>query len=224
MEVTGYQGFGGASNSPLGGSLPTMGKEDFLKLLVAQLAHQDPLQPMENSEFVAQLSQFSSVEQLMNANENLSTLQLMSASQSNTQVASLIGKEIEARGDTLRHTAAGPRAIGFELGGAAKTVNVTIRDESGKIVRNMELNALPAGMNTIAWDGKDLAGGMAPPGTYKLEVTAKDAQGAAVATSLLFKGTVTGVSFKGGVPLLEIGSTTIQIADVVAVRQGGASP
>ena len=223
MQVnnTGLGGVGSSGASSIAGQ--ALGKEDFLKLLTAQLAHQDPMSPLQNHEFVAQLSQFSSVEQLMNANENLGTLQMMSASQSNTQVAGLIGKDVEANGNIMRHTSEGPDQVAFELDSPAKTVNITIKDATGKIVRTMELSDLGAGTRKEAWDGKDLAGNMMPTGNYKVEVTAKDAEGKDVKVSQKFTGKVTGVRFEGGVPLLEMGDTTIQIADVIAVREAGGT-
>ncbi len=223
MEVSTNLGMGGASSSLASSAAgQAMGKEDFLKLLTAQLAHQDPLSPMDNSAFVAQLSQFSSVEQLMNANQNLGTLQLVAASQSNTQIAGLIGKDIEANGNVLRHAAPGPAPINFDLGGTAKTVTVTIRDAQGKIVRTLEATDRAGGANILAWDGKDVAGNMAPAGTYQIEVSAKDGEGKDVSSSLKFTGRVTGVSFKGGIPLLEVGDMSVQVADVIAVRDPAA--
>ncbi len=222
MDVNGTLGTGGRSLGASSIAGQSLGKEEFLKLLTAQLAHQDPLSPLENHEFVAQLSQFSSVEQLMNANENLSTLQLLSSSQSNTQVAGLIGKDIEARGDTLRHTQ-GPDQVRFDLGGAAKEIKVTITDAQGKLVRVLDASDRNAGAQSIAWDGKDASGNMAASGNYKVEVSAKDADGKEVAASLKFSGKVTGVRFEGGVPLLEVGDSTIQVADVIAVREAAAA-
>jgi flagellar basal-body rod modification protein FlgD len=222
MQVNGTLGTGGASLGATSVAGQSLGKAEFLKLLTAQLAHQDPLSPLENHEFVAQLSQFSSVEQLMNANENLSTLQLLASSQSNTEVAGLIGKEVEARGDTLRHTQ-GPNQVRFDLSGAAKDVKITIKDAQGKIVAQLEASDRPAGAGTIAWDGKDSGGNMAATGNYKVEVSATGADGKEVTASLKFSGKVTGVRFEGGVPLLEIGDTTIQVADVTAVRQPAAA-
>ena len=224
MQVSNYSGLGtGTASGSLTGNSPTMGKEDFLKLLVAQLAHQDPMQPVDNTEFVSQLSQFSGLEQLMNANENLGMVQLQLASQANAQVSSLIGKEVEARGDVLRHQQQGPAGLRFDLASAAKATTVTIRDANDRIVRTLEVSERMAGANTVAWDGKDAAGNMAQPGNYKIEVAAKDADGADVRASLKITGRVTGVSFSEGVPLLEVGDTTIQVADVLAVRQQASS-
>jgi flagellar basal-body rod modification protein FlgD len=206
-----------------GAAEKTMGKEDFLKLLMAQLAHQDPLNPMENSEFVSQLSQFSSLEQLMGVNDNLGLIQVGQVGMTNGQVAGLIGKEVEANGSTLTLTQQGPASINFDLGGVAKEVEVRIRDANGNLVRTLKLGERAAGLNTVTWDGRDSMGNQVQPGSYSLEIQAKDASGAELAASTRIKGTVTGVTYQGGVPLLEIGSATVRVGDVIAIRSPPAT-
>jgi flagellar basal-body rod modification protein FlgD len=197
----------------------TMGKEDFLKLLVAQLAHQDPLEPLQNTEFVTQLSQFTGVEQLMNMNTSMEGLQVAQLSMSNGLTAALIGKTVQVRGDTLRHLQQGSREISFELPAAAQRVAVQIRDSQGTLVRTLEVGGRPAGLNTVGWDGRDSIGNLVTPGNYQLAIEAVDGNGADLDASTSFEGSVTGVKFDSGVPLLEIGQASAQLGDVIAVRQ-----
>lgn len=221
MDTSSIFGVSGASSEALSLSAATennLGKQDFLKLLVAQLAHQDPLQPMENSEFVAQLAQFSSLEQLVGVNTNLSLLQVGQAAITNSSLAGLVGKEVEANGSALTLSQPGPAAINFELGGAAQSVTLTIRDSRGSVVRTLELGGRAAGVNTYTWDGKNSSGLQLPAGSYQIEVKATDGAGASVSASTRLRGVVTGVTYKDGVPLLEIGGTTVRVGDVVAVR------
>lgn len=201
-----------------------MGKEDFLKLLVAQLAHQDPLQPMENSEFVAQLAQFSNLEQLMGVNSNLSLLQAGQAAMTNSQVAGLIGKEVEAKTDVLQLTAGGTARVNFDLQAPANEVTIKIRNANGDVIRTIKLGARGVGLNSSEWDGRDENGNAMPAGTYSVEVAAKNGSGADVGASTRFKGVVSGVTYSNGVPLLEIGTTTVRVGDVVAVRLPGTTP
>lgn len=225
MDTSKVQSLGVTDNSLFGdkSAQPAMGKEDFLKLLVAQLSHQDPLQPMENSEFVAQLAQFSGVEQMMNVNDNLSLIQAAQLSTNNGQMASLIGKEVEVKGDQLVHQQAGPDRINFDLDGQAQEVTVKVLDKQGKLVRTIALGPHGPGLNTVGWDGRDELGNMAQPGTYSIQIEAKDANGAGVTASTRYRGTVSGVTFSGGVPLLEIGQATIALGDVLAVRSASTS-
>jgi flagellar basal-body rod modification protein FlgD len=174
MDTSAIQSSTGGLSGALTGNAAAsgMGKEDFLKLLVAQLAHQDPLAPMENTEFVAQLAQFSSLEQLMGVNSNLGLLQVAQTAMTNSQVAGLIGREIEARGDTLNHTS-GPEAINFDLSSSAKEVTVKVRDAKGNLIRTIDAGSRIGGVNSVTWDGKDSMGNTMPAGTYSVEVTAK---------------------------------------------------
>lgn len=207
-----------SSASLTGAATKAMGKEDFLKLLMAQLAHQDPLNPMENAEFVAQLAQFSSLEQLMGVNQNLGLIQVGQVGMTNGQVASLIGKEVEANGSNLTLTQQGPAGISFDLGGVAQSVEVRIRDAQGNVIRTLNLGERTPGLNTVTWDGRDSMGNLVQPGSYSVEVQAKDATGGEVAASTRIKGVVTGVTYQGGVPQLEIGGTTVRVGDVIAIR------
>lgn len=207
--------------SPGGSTTQTMGKEDFLKLLVAQLAHQDPMNPMDNTQFVTQLSQFTSVEQLMNINEGMNTLQLAQMSAANGQMAALIGKEVEVRADTLRHGAQGPDSVNFQLGAAAERVSVEISDTAGNLVRALDLGRRAPGINVVTWDGKDAAGNLVSAGNYRVAITAVDAHEQSVSASNSFSEVVSGLTFENGVPVLEVGQTKVQLADVLAVRQPG---
>jgi len=101
----------------------TLGKDDFLNLLITQLQNQDPLSPMDSTEFSAQLAQFSSLEQLSNVNENLETLLLYQGSLNNSQAVSFIGKTITASGDSVLITDGIPDNIHFELAGDASNAD-----------------------------------------------------------------------------------------------------
>ena len=79
----------------------TLGKDDFLKLFVAQLQNQDPLSPMESTEFTSQLAQFSSLEQLTNMNQNLDYLLMYQASMNNAEAINFIGSTVKASGNSI---------------------------------------------------------------------------------------------------------------------------
>ena len=85
----------------------TLGKDDFLKLFVAQLENQDPLSPMESTEFTAQLAQFSSLEQLTNANQNLEYLLMYQSSMNNAEAVNFIGNTVKASGNSISRNGRG---------------------------------------------------------------------------------------------------------------------
>src|SRR5512143_1369392 len=101
---------GTSASSTIAAASKAMGKDAFLKLLITQLQHQDPLNPADSTEFTSQLAQFSSLEQLSNVNDNLTTLKLYQASINNAQAVSFIGKDIVAKGKTLQVTSGQPVA------------------------------------------------------------------------------------------------------------------
>src|SRR5690606_24693038 len=98
---------GTASLSQAMGGDDTLGKDAFLRLLVEQLKNQDPLQPKENSEFVAELAQFSSLEQTTGINDRLDMLSVQSQGLANTQVTSFVGKRVVVRGDVFTRDSGG---------------------------------------------------------------------------------------------------------------------
>ncbi len=216
----------GLGTSSLGGNQAALGsalgKEDFLKLLMSQLQHQDPMQPMADQEFVAQLAQFSGLEQQMLANDRLEQLQLAQLSAGNAQLAGFIGKDITAHGDTIRLDGQGVPPISVDLSAPAASVKVTVRDQAGKVVSSFDAGAKNQGTGTIPWSGKDPNGNPLPPGNYKVEITATDAGGQPVAASALSHGACTGLPFENGYAELLIGDRRVLPADIVSIDDGSA--
>lgn len=149
-------------------------EDRFLKLLVAQLRHQDPLNPMQNAELTMQLAQMSAVEGINRLNASLEKL-LQSWHESQTlQAAALIGRRVFVAGERLELGEDGQAVGGLELTEAASRVTVNILDASGAVLRRLDLGSLPAGVSRFVWDGKD-ATGETPPrdGVYRFSVSAE---------------------------------------------------
>src|SRR3954467_15691864 len=109
------------------GTKQTMGKDDFLKLLVAQLKNQDPLAPQDNTQFVAQLAQFSSLEAAMGTNSRLDGITSQNQGLANTQVVSLVGKTATVKGSLVTATGSGTAVpVSFTLASATDSTNVSI--------------------------------------------------------------------------------------------------
>lgn len=185
----------GSGSSALTGAVQkNMGKEDFLELLVTQLRYQDPMSPEDPKDFVAQLAQFSSLEQQINANQNLQDMgnifQTLKQSQNMAQGVALLGKTVKGSGNQI--TVAGGKAAGtsFELPLDAKELVVGIFDGSGKQVRTLNLGTQAAGYRTLSWDGKDSQGKQVADGIYTYQVAAKDKAGKSMQVANYFTGTV----------------------------------
>jgi flagellar basal-body rod modification protein FlgD len=199
----------------------TVTQDDFLKLLIAQLQNQDPLKPMDNQEFAAQLATFNSLGQLIEINGKLGQLQNTQGSASQYNAASLIGKEIETSGNVVSIAPGSSAQIGYQLGANAARVTVTVRNGAGELVRLLDAGNQTSGEQTLQWDGKDNAGKTAPAGLYSFEISAVDAGGKNVPASGLVRGTVTGVKLGASEPLLEVGALTVPLSAVTRVRSLG---
>ena len=219
MEIgttTETQYTGGMYAEPVGSQ--ELGKEQFLQLLVTQLQNQDPLEPMSNAEFVAQLAQFSGVEQLVAVNEGLNMLGVQQMSMSNAQAASLIGREVQIRSDQLEVKQDDTEAnAAFSLSGNAASVTVNIRNSAGKVVRTMELGPQAKGETALNWNLKDDNDLTVAPGSYRIDVAAEDEIGASVPWEAKVRGIVNGIGYEAGYPELYIGQIKAAMSDVLGV-------
>ena len=173
----------------------SMGKDDFLKLLIAQLSAQDPLDPMGAQDFSAQLAQFSGLEQMTNVNINLEKLQQQQAASQNTAVINLIGKTVESAGNTFNHVAGGSKVLSYSLGGDAESIQIEIFDIAGSRVDTVKLGSQGKGKNQVSWDGVDIQGNPLAAGTYSFAVTASNYAGQPVQTTTFSSGLVSDVVF-----------------------------
>ena len=207
------------SASPVGGQ--DVDKTAFLKLLVAQLQHQDPLEPMSTTEFVAQLAQFTSVEQLVGVNEGINMLGIQQMGISNAQAADMIGKEVEIKSDKLT-VSSDDDSVGaaFRLDGDAEDVQVRIRDATGTVVRTIDMGPQTKGDISLEWDLRNDNGGMVAPGTYRIDVLAEDADGNSISWETRVRGVVSGISYDNGYPELVVGSIRASMSDIVGVYPG----
>ena len=194
-------------------------KDDFLKLLVTQLEAQDPLNPLESTEFTAQLAQFSSLEQLYTINDNMENLQLHQAAVNNVQAVSLIGKTVKVAGNFIDMNDGVSNPIDFGLEADAASVFVNIYDPYGSLARTIDAGPLKAGQQSLDWNGTDNGGDQLADGNYTFEVFAVDANEQIVQATALFTGTVTDVVFRDGTAWLLAGNRQIPIGSVLQVSE-----
>jgi len=208
-----------AATAATAGTTQTLGENDFLKLLTAQMQAQDPLNPMDSANFAAQLAQFSSVEQLTNINTQLTNMAASQASLQNTMASDLIGKNVTVTGNTV--TLNGQAVMPYTLPSDASAVSVSVYDATGALVKTAPLGQQAAGNNSYTWDGKDNNGNTLAAGQYKFAVQAVDGSGQAITATPLTSGTVTGISFNNNVTYLTIDNNTqVQLGDVHAISGG----
>ncbi len=187
----------------------TMGKEDFLKLLVAQLQNQDPLSPEDPTEFTAQLAQFSSLEQLTTLNESMDNFVTSNANSDRLSTLSTIGKDVAYTGSTFNYSGS-PIELGYNLDATASSVSLILQ-LNGSTVATLDGRDLTVGNHYIAWDGLTSSGAQAASGKYTIILQAKAADGGSVAATPLIKSEVTGIDLGG-----ESGGTLITKAGEIA--------
>ncbi|MEX2479025.1 MAG: flagellar hook capping FlgD N-terminal domain-containing protein [Gracilimonas sp.] len=197
-----------------------MGQDQFLQLLITQMRNQDPMNPQDGAEFASQLAQFNSVEQLIDVNSGLKSLQstqdMMSASLTNSMAATLTGKQVRAISDQVNLSAEGNSEINFKLGSAAEEVEIVIRNANGTEVRRETLNGMSSGDNNWTWDGKNDSGERLGEGKYEVEVVAKNGEESANAL-IYVEGIANKVRFSGDGVFLSLNGIEVPIGDVEEV-------
>lgn len=188
-------------------------QDRFMTLLVTQMKNQDPLNPLDNAQVTSQLAQLSTVTGIDQLNETLKALMGSFQSSQSLQAANMIGHGVLVPGSNLS-LAAGQALFGVDLAEAADTVQVSIRDASGQLIRKLELGAQDAGMLPSAWDGIAENGAAAANGQYSFEVSATRNGQKIVADTLGFGEVASVSSGSEGVKLNVTGLGTVNLADI----------
>lgn len=207
-----------ANTSGLGSS--AMDQSDFLTLMTAQMKNQDPFDPVDNTQMVAQMAQFSSLAGISEMNTTLQAIAAKLGATSTTDMVSWVGRTVLTEGSVAYPRTDGSLGGMIELGAAAAEVNVVIEGPNGEILKNVSLGAAPAGRTEFEWDGTTDTGEPAGDGPFTLRVAARDADGAAVAAKSLVWAPVTSVAMgSDGNPILTLPG--IGQVSTTAIRQIG---
>lgn len=186
-----------------------LGKDAFLKLLTVQLRNQDPTEPLKNEAFVAQLAQFSSLEQLVGMQETMTAVYDGIAAMNNSSMSALLGREVTAVGGGFDYVAGGSVDLTFEAAGTYDSVTLAISDAAGNVIDSVELPGGGVGERIYTWDGKDSSGQPVDSGTYTFSVVAEGEDAPEMRT--LVKGTITGMDYSTGAPLPSVGNVPIAL-------------
>ncbi len=201
-----------------------LGKDEFLQLLVTKLSYQDPLDPVSDEDFVAQLAQFSSLEQLENMNKNLEDSldwnYYLSQTLNNTTATNLIGRVVRSDSSQVYLDSGADARIALTLGSAASDITVTITDADGNVVRTLTHDHAAAGDLFLEWDGLSDNGTTLPEGVYKVSAKATNVDGNSFRPGLFTEGTVDGVRYVQGAAFLEVNGQQIPLSAVHEIREG----
>jgi flagellar basal-body rod modification protein FlgD len=189
--------------------------DSFLTLLTSQLKNQDPLSPMDSTEFTNQLVQFAQVEQAINSNESLTNLITLSQQNIVTNAVNYIGKTVEASSKQVP-LQNGQAKLAYGVAEDAHSVTIVIRDAAGKIVHT-EQGEKTKGVHPLTWNGKDSAGVQLPDGAYVVEVTAINKDNEPIETYSTAFGKVTGVTTKDGETLLVMDKLGVPLDKILSI-------
>jgi flagellar basal-body rod modification protein FlgD len=196
------------------------GEETFLKMFMAQMKYQDPLSPMQSSEFTAQLAQFSSLEQLFTVNENLESIKASQGQADRFDALLFIGKEITAEGNSLSLETGGTASGAFQLAGSGECT-VMILDAQGNPIRQIPLGYMEGGEHHFEWEGLDEAGNQRAPGIYGFKVLALGDQGQPLSVETMIAGQVDKVALEGTSPVLYVGGIPVASSKVKGISSPG---
>lgn len=204
-----------ASKKTASGANPNgqLDKDAFLKLLLAELQHQDPTSPMDTAAMLEQTSQLSMLETQQNTNEVMQKIASQMQSSSSMTAMSALGKMAEVnykmqKGDTDTNMSFN---LSFEE--AANTANIEIYNAQNEVVQTISANNVSKGLNSFTWDGTNKSGAQAPAGDYTARVTYKTADGK-TKTSSTEKYPVEAVKFSNGAAQVKINGKFVDISSV----------
>ena len=202
------------SSNSLTGTTTAADQEDrFMKLLVAQMKNQDPLNPMDNAQMTSQIAQINTVGGIEKLNTTVSSLLAAFNGMQAQSAQTLPGRSVLVEGNALS-LADGAATGGVQLAGEADTVNVDVLDNAGQVLKTINLGKSSAGTRSFTWDGKNANGDTVADGSWRMRVTATS-NGKAVTATTLTSARVQSVSNANGSTQLDLGSQgTRALADV----------
>lgn len=189
-------------------------KLDFMQLLVAQIQNQDPLSPMDNSEFTGQITQFTMLEEMQAQSAKLDENLLMAQSINNTAMLGLVGKHVTVEGNAISVSGGQVSETVLATTGPGTAV-VEVTDSSGRVVRTYP-KQVDMGLNTVSWDGKLDDGTVAADGEYTVSVKVTNGD-LDVPFTTLMTGPVQGLRYVNNVAVVMVGGREYYVSDIYKV-------
>lgn len=196
--------------------------DTFLILLTAQLQNQDPLAPMDSTQFTQQLVQFSQVEQQIRTNEQLEGLVGQYNAAAAGAALSYLGKDAIIQADETYLAGDPPTANwAYRMPESATSMTIQVRDMQGRVVYETTTADRGAGEHLFTWDGTKTNGETAEAGVYRVTFDAKNAEGTAIRPTVSVRETIMGVDFTGDTPVVITPAGTRELASIRSVLDNG---
>lgn len=216
VDLTGISSGTSTATSAATNSAATLADsfDDFLTLLTTQLQNQDPTAPMDSNEFTNQLVQFSSVEQQIQTNQNLESLQALLQMNNVASAASFLGSEALILGTTGDHDGSSGITWQYQNTAATEDLTLEVRNEAGTLVYS-ESGQTGLGLQTFDWQGIDTSGEPVPPGNYTLNIKATDAEENSLNPPIAVQDTIRAVDTSGFEPIFTIGPNNVSQSEIL---------
>ena len=195
-------------------------KDMFMRLLLAQIENQDPLKPTDQTDFVAQLAQFSSLEGIQNLSNSVQDIGAMYRSSQALQATALVGREVLVPGQ-IGYLEQGSEISGMiEANQASGDVMMVIKDATGQVVANRDLGNIGSAETPFSWDGTNNLGEDLPAGLYSISIEGTmSGENEALITSMYSRvNSVSIVDNQGGMLLNLNGVGQINSSEIQEVR------
>ncbi|MGH1455689.1 MAG: flagellar hook assembly protein FlgD [Alphaproteobacteria bacterium] len=192
--------------------------DDFLVLLTTQLQNQDPLAPMDSTEFTNQLVNFAGVEQQINQNSKLDSLVSLALGSSFSSSLSYVGKDISYLSSEAHFDGSTPVDINYAIQGASVDTTINIINSDGQTVFSQKVSD-DDNVEAFSWDGTNDNGDILPEGTYEIRVDALDGQDNSLETTTVVTGHVGGIETQNGTTFLLVGERAVSVGNVIKVSE-----
>jgi len=191
----------------------TLGKDDFMKLLLTELRYQDPTAPMDTEKILAQTSQLATLESADNTNNTLEKLAKSLGNAQQFSTISAIGKTADLGSDSIAHDKGSSSTFEIYFPNDVQNGTVSIKNSSGEVVKTLNVKTNPSGVYQFTWDGTNQSGNGADDGIYHVSANYADAKGVTHETKL-GAYPVESVKFDDGKALLKLGSNYIPLENI----------
>jgi flagellar basal-body rod modification protein FlgD len=193
-------------------------KNAFLKLLVAEIQNQNPLEPMDNQKFVEQMTQFSTMEQMTNMSESFQEFMNASMATTRLQASAVVGKYAVIEGNEIKFRDNSAESIVFNVEEQGEVL-IRITNPDGKLIREENLGYKEAGIHGYQWDGRDDSGTMQAEGTYNYQLVVVDSTGQEKTFGGVDGGTVEAVQFVDNNIYVIVNGQKYNFEDIIEISE-----
>jgi flagellar basal-body rod modification protein FlgD len=206
------------ANAGVQEAVSTLGSDVFLRLLVTQLQSQDPTNPLQNEDFVAQLAQFTTLEQTTSTNKLLERLIAQDTQRTQLDLVNLIGRTVVSEGDTVSLGKDDEATLAYALSGTATRVNIEVLGPNQEVIRKLTSTDFEKpGAHQVQWDGLNEAGDRVPEGVYQFRVKAEDANKQPVSNFTFARERVANIVFGTESPVVLQSGRTLHTEDIISI-------